>query len=97
MQQIAAHLTDLKNKEGLAVNVELSPGGKRVFIHAEDGGETFYMERGGFPNEGEILIGKGRHPPTAETGEPMRVPNGHRDLLGRAEAIAEAEQFMRRF
>jgi hypothetical protein len=96
MQEIAAHLTDQKNKEGLAVSVEVSEGGKRVFIRAEDGGGTFYMERGGFPNEGMILIGKGR-PPTAETGPQTQVTNGHRVLRERAEAIGEAEMFMRRF
>lgn len=91
VQEIAAHLRDLADKEGLTITIEVSEGGKRIVARAEHGGATFHMEK---TSNGAFLIGR---PFSTEDGLQIQVANVPRASREEARAIAEAETFMRRF
>jgi hypothetical protein len=91
VQEVAAHLSDVKSKENLAVRVEVSQRGNRITLRAERSDAMFNMD---CASDGTFLIG---YPPASEEGWPTQVTNGPRRSLKLAEAIAEAETWMRRF
>jgi hypothetical protein len=96
VQEIVAHLNGLKNKENLAVIIEVSGDGRQIVVSAENRSATFHMERTTFPNEGKFLVA-GYAPPTKGWMQAQVVNGMPRREREPDRAVAEAEAFMRRF
>jgi hypothetical protein len=91
IQDMAAHFNDVARKENRAVHVELSDG-KRIALRSMHSDEAFHIERA---SDGtSFLVG---FPPANLEGLQTQVTTAQRRSRTPAEAIAEAEAWMRRF